>query len=76
MAAILILGMLFDLPLFAWEPLFEIRTKGGTDIGSEPLQKLAGVMDSESSVRIGIELIPGITIGYDSVHGVAMVFEF
>ena len=58
------------------EPVFEIRAKDGTAIVGETAHRLAGAMDPENSVRMGIELRPGMTIGFDSKHGFGMVLEF
>ncbi len=60
----------------AFEPVLDIRAKDGTAVIGDPFQKLAGAMDPENSVRIGVELRSGLWAGYDSRHGLAMVLDF
>jgi hypothetical protein len=63
-------------PASAFEPVFEIRAKNGTAVVGAPFQRLAGVMDPDNSVRIGLELRSGLWIGYSSQHGLATVYEY
>lgn len=58
------------------EPVFEMRAKDGTAIVGEKAHRLAGVMDPENTVRMGIELRPGMIIGFHSKHGFGLVLEF
>jgi hypothetical protein len=75
-AMFIILTVLQPLSASALEPVFQIRAKNGHTIVGDPLQRLSGVLDPENSVRIGVELGPGLWAGYDSTHGLAMVLEF
>lgn len=72
----IILAVLAPSPSFAFQPVFEIRTKHGTVADGTLTQKFADATDPENSLRIGIELKHGIWLGYDSAHGLAMVYEF
>jgi hypothetical protein len=60
----------------AFEPVYEIRAKNGTDLVGGPLQRLVAVLDPHNSVRVGVEMRPDLWIGYSSRHGLAMVFDF
>ena len=75
-AMLIFLTVLQPLSASAFEPVFEMRAKDGHTIVGAPFQMLSGVMDPENTVRIGVELMPGLRAGYDSEHGLAMVFEF
>jgi hypothetical protein len=63
-------------PASAFEPVYEIRAKNGTDVIGDRFQKVAGALDPENFVRIGVELGSDLWIGYDSEHGLAMVLDF
>jgi hypothetical protein len=58
------------------EPVFEIRAKDGTAIVGETARKLAGSMDPENTVRMGLELRPRMMIGFNSKHGFGLLLEF
>ncbi|MGO9567245.1 MAG: hypothetical protein ACLP5H_06880 [Desulfomonilaceae bacterium] len=75
-ATLLFLTVLQPLSVSALEPVFEIRAKDGHTVVGDPLQRLSDVLDAENSVRIGVELRPGLRAGIDSEHGLALVFEF
>jgi hypothetical protein len=75
-ALLIFLTVLQPLSASALEPVFEMRAKDGHTIVGSPFQRLSGVLDHENTVRIGVELMPGLRVGYDSEHGLAMVFEF
>jgi hypothetical protein len=75
-AMLIFLTVLQPLSASALEPVFEIRAKDGHTIVGAPFQRLSSVLDAENTVRIGVELRPGLRAGYDSEHGLAMVFEF
>lgn len=76
LAIVISLAILQPPPASAFEPVFDIRAKNGTAVIGDPFQKLAGVMDPENSVRVGVELRSGLWIGYSSQHGLAIVFDY
>ena len=75
-AILIFLTALQPLSASALEPVFEIRARDGHTIVDAPFQKLSAVMDPENYVRMGIELRPGMTIGFNSKHGFGLVLEF
>jgi hypothetical protein len=75
-ALLIFLTVLQPLSASALEPVFEMKAKDGHTIVGAPFQRLSGVLDPENTVRIGVELMPGLWAGYGSEHGLAMVFEF
>ena len=75
-AILIFLTALQPLSASALEPVFKIRAKDGHTIVGAPFQMLSGVMDPENTVRMGIELRPGMIIGFHSKHGFGLVLEF
>ena len=75
-AMLIFLTVLQPLSAFALEPVFEVRAKDGHTVVGDPLQKLSGVLNPENSVRLGVELRPGLNIGFASEQGLGMILQF
>jgi hypothetical protein len=74
--AVAMLVFLQPRQVSAFELVYEIRATNGTELAGDRLQRLAGVLDPDNSVRVGIELRPDLWLGYSSRDGVTMVLDF
>ncbi len=73
---LLLLAALQPPSASALESVFEIRAKNGHTIVGGSFPRLFGVLNPENSLRIGVELRPGLMIGFESEHGLGMIFQF
>jgi len=71
-----ILTFFVALPASALDTVFEIRARNGPVGLDEPGSTLVRLMDPQNSVRVGVELRPGMLIGFDSKYGVGIIVEF
>ena len=68
--------VLQPLTASAWETVFEIRDRHSYGMDDKRFEKNRALTIPSDSVRIGVELRPGLTIGFDSEHGLGMFARF